>query len=248
MTQLLFGKPNIIIGFFLISSVLIPTFICGLWGDYRGGFYYAVITRLVVIHHSTFFINSVAHFIGDQPFSNHNNSFDSFITALLTVGEGYHNFHHEFPQDYRCNPQFYKFDPIKWFIKGFSIFGLTYDLITANENEINKAQIQMQQRYLDDTKAKIEFGNEIENLPVWKQEDVNKQIQIGRNLILVEGYVLDIGRFVDAHPGGRLILLNEIGKTNEETTKNFDTKNNHSLKALAWMKNLRIAKLKCKII
>jgi len=228
----------------LISSIVIPTIICGLWGDYRGGYFYAVIARMVFVHHATFFVNSLAHSLGDRPFSDHHTSFDSAITAVLTLGEGYHNFHHEFPQDYRNAVKFYQYDPTKWVIKGLSCLGLTYDLIVKDNNEVHKAQVQMQQRYLDDTKAKLAFGYQIEDLPVWTQEEVNKQIQIGKNLILVEGYVLDIGRFVDEHPGGRLTLLNEVGKTNEETTKNFNTKTKHSHKAQAWMKTMRIAKLK----
>lgn len=33
--------------------------------------------------------------LGDQPFDDKNSPRDNFITALLTLGEGYHNFHHE---------------------------------------------------------------------------------------------------------------------------------------------------------
>jgi len=228
----------------LISGMIIPTLICGIWGDFRGGYFYAVIARMVFVHHATFFVNSLAHSLGDRPFSDHHTSFDSSITALLTLGEGYHNFHHEFPQDYRNAIEFYQYDPTKWLIKTLSYLGLTYDLCAKNDNEVQKAQIQMQQRYLDSAKAEIEYGSQVENLPTLTQEEVTKQTQIGKQLILIDGYVLNIGRLLDEHPGGRLTLINEIGKTNEETTQNFNTKNKHSLKAQAWMKTMRIAKLK----
>ena len=35
----------------------------------------------------------------------------------VTVGEGYHNFHHEFPSDYRNGVEWYQYDPTKWFIR-----------------------------------------------------------------------------------------------------------------------------------
>lgn len=51
----------------------------------------------MVVHHTTFCVNSVAHFFGDHTFDDERTPKDHFITALMTLGEGYHNFHHEFP-------------------------------------------------------------------------------------------------------------------------------------------------------
>ena len=38
------------------------------------------------------------------------------ITAILTLGEGYHAFHHAFPCDYRCAEDRWGFDPTKWIV------------------------------------------------------------------------------------------------------------------------------------
>jgi fatty-acid desaturase len=38
------------------------------------------------------------------------------LGALLTNGEGYHSFHHRFPNDYRNGIQWYNWDPSKWVI------------------------------------------------------------------------------------------------------------------------------------
>jgi stearoyl-CoA desaturase (delta-9 desaturase) len=46
-------------------------------------------------------VNSLAHWIGEQPFDDRRSPRDHVLTALVTMGEGYHNFHHEFPSDYR---------------------------------------------------------------------------------------------------------------------------------------------------
>ena len=50
------------------------------------------------------------------------------ITALVTVGEGYHNFHHQFPMDYRNAIKWYQYDPTKWFIWTMEKFGLASQL------------------------------------------------------------------------------------------------------------------------
>ena len=88
--------------FALLMGFVLPTVVCGLgWGDWHGGYFIAGVARLVFVHHSTFFVNSLAHYAGDALFTDGHTARNSFITALLTLGEGYHNFHHEFPSDYR---------------------------------------------------------------------------------------------------------------------------------------------------
>ena len=70
---------------------LFPTMVAGLgWSDWRGGFFYAGAARLLFVHHSTFCVNSLAHWLGDAPFDDKHTPRDHFITALCTVGEGYH--------------------------------------------------------------------------------------------------------------------------------------------------------------
>ena len=70
--------------------------------------------------------------------------FSNFYKKAL--GEGYHNFHHEFPQDYRNGTKIYHYDPTKWLIKGLSYFGMTYNLKMIPDMEIEKAKVQMEQR------------------------------------------------------------------------------------------------------
>jgi fatty-acid desaturase len=61
----------------------------------------------VFVHHATFCVNSLAHYVGSHTYADNHTPRDHFVTALVTLGEGYHNFHHEFPQDYR--------NAIRWF-------------------------------------------------------------------------------------------------------------------------------------
>jgi stearoyl-CoA desaturase (delta-9 desaturase) len=86
----------------LMAAWIFPMCVAGLgWGDWWGGLVYAGIIRACFIQQATFCVNSLAHWIGEQPFDDRRTPRDHFITALVTLGEGYHNFHHEFPSDYR---------------------------------------------------------------------------------------------------------------------------------------------------
>jgi fatty-acid desaturase len=55
----------------LFMAFIVPTLIAGFfWGDYYGGYFIAGVLRLVCVHHSTFFVNSLAHFLGDATYTD----------------------------------------------------------------------------------------------------------------------------------------------------------------------------------
>jgi stearoyl-CoA desaturase (delta-9 desaturase) len=119
---------------------LAPLLIAASWGDAVGGFLVAGFVRLMFQYHATFSINSVAHFIGRRPYSTSVSARDSAIAAILTLGEGYHNYHHRFPGDYRNGIRFYHYDPTKWCVWVASKVGLASDLKRVSEADIEKAR------------------------------------------------------------------------------------------------------------
>lgn len=133
-----------------IGTGLIAPMLVGLaFGDFWGGLVIAGFLRILVIQHATFSINSFAHALGKQPYSDRNSSRDSVLTALISMGEGYHNFHHTFPGDYRNGVRRYQFDPTKWVVRGLSFAGITWNLNRTPEQRILLARIQMQERALE---------------------------------------------------------------------------------------------------
>lgn len=113
-----------------------------------GAFLMAGVARVVFVHHMTFFINSLCHWIGDRPYSTDCSARDSMLMAFFTFGEGYHNFHHEFQHDYRNGVKPWQFDPTKWTIWLLSKLGFARDLRTVPEEKILKAQIAEHERSL----------------------------------------------------------------------------------------------------
>ena len=149
----------------------VPTIIPGLlWGDFLGGFVFAGAFRLTVVHHSTFCVNSLAHWIGETPFDDKRTPKDHMITAFVTVGEGYHNFHHQFPTDYRNAIKWYQYDPTKWFIWCMAQLGLATHLKTFPSNEIKKGQLTMQLKKLRETQDAISWPRDNSKLPVVSYE------------------------------------------------------------------------------
>ena len=107
-------------------------------------FLLAGLLRLVVNHHFTWFINSLAHMWGAQPYTDENTARDNGWLALITYGEGYHNFHHIFQNDYRNGVKWYQFDPTKWIIAGLAGLRLATGLKRVPDLWIQRAQLAMQ--------------------------------------------------------------------------------------------------------
>ncbi len=194
---------------------VVPILVCGLgWGDYRGGYFYASVFRLLIVHHATFCVNSLAHYLGDAPFDDHHTPRDHFITALVTLGEGYHNFHHEFPSDYRNAHRWFQYDPTKWAIWIFKMLGLASNLKKFSENEIQKGRYAMSYKALNKLGETIVWPKDSTMLPIITfeeyQELANKED--GRELVLIGGFVHDVSNFINSHPGGSALLKSQVGK------------------------------------
>ena len=108
-------------------------------GHALGSFLLSVAARVTVVYHCTFAINSFCHKFGDTNYDPDATARDHWLVALLTFGEGYHNFHHRFPSDYRNGVRWYHYDPSKWMIAVFSWVGFARDLKRAPQSAIEGA-------------------------------------------------------------------------------------------------------------
>lgn len=110
------------------GGIVLPMLIACAIGHPLGGIIMAVCLRLVVVLHSSFFVNSFAHTFGKKTHDCAQSARDNWLGALLTNGEGFHNFHHRFPTDYRNGIRWFHWDPSKWCIYLLSKLGLAWDL------------------------------------------------------------------------------------------------------------------------
>ena len=136
---------------FLIGGAvaLLPVLAVGLaTGNVAGHLIIGLLLRIVATHHSTFLINSAAHWFGSQPYTDANSARDNVVLAPFTFGEGYHNYHHMWQWDYRNGPRWYQWDPAKWIIAAGSWVGLTRGLRRVPDTEVQRARIAMEAKRL----------------------------------------------------------------------------------------------------
>ncbi|XP_068149475.1 acyl-CoA Delta(11) desaturase [Drosophila tropicalis] len=129
-------------------SIIMPTFAYVLptlmpmyfWNEgLNVSFHVATILRLFLELNFTFLINSSAHIYGNRPYDKTINPTNEPILMWLHLGEGYHNYHHTFPWDYKNAEQGkYAYDFTTYFIKLFSHIGWATDLKTVSTDMVRK--------------------------------------------------------------------------------------------------------------
>jgi stearoyl-CoA desaturase (delta-9 desaturase) len=101
--------------------------------------FYMNTLRYVLSLHITWCTNSVAHIGSWKPYDKTIAASDSMINGTLTFGEGWHNFHHTFPWDYKVSElPLYRHNFSIAFIDFFAWLGWVTDLKIASDDLIRK--------------------------------------------------------------------------------------------------------------
>ncbi|KAF9041780.1 hypothetical protein BDZ89DRAFT_1100041 [Hymenopellis radicata] len=245
------NDPGVPIALFL--GFALPPLLGSLWGDPKGAFVWAGLIARLAIWHCTFLVNSLAHWDGLQPYSDEDTSRGNLLLALLTGGEGNHNFHHTFPHDFRSGPSRIDWDPSKWIIFVLSKSGLATGLRRARPIDMKEAVSYMKH------KRSHGYAEETEELwegPHWNLAQVEAFVQEspGRCIILIDDFVVDATGYMREHPGGASIMrkysfrtkLKDTGVLNptwKDATWAFEGGlNNHSRAAKRQLRELRLAR------
>lgn len=96
----------------------------------------------VILYHSTFLVNSVAHLWGKRRYATDDSSRNNFFIAILTFGEGWHNNHHHFPGSARQGFYWWEIDLTYYILRVMSFFGLIWDIRTIPANIRDSNQIK----------------------------------------------------------------------------------------------------------
>lgn len=86
-----------------------------------------------LLWHGTFTINSLTHVFGSRRYATTDNSRNSFILSLVTMGEGWHNNHHYYQRATNQGFFWWEIDPTYYVLKMLSWVGVVWDLHTPPE-------------------------------------------------------------------------------------------------------------------
>ncbi|KAI0050568.1 hypothetical protein FA95DRAFT_1555494 [Auriscalpium vulgare] len=240
----------------LFFGFVIPTLLGWTWGDANGAFIYGGFVSRLLIWHCTFLVNSLAHWDGLQPYTDENTSRTNLVLALLTAGEGNHNFH-AFPHDYRSGPAILDWDPSKWVIALLNTLGWAWGLRRADTNDIKDAIQHMSGKHADHHGP---YTGSAQGIAEWAGAIWQRRDQLDDYLrsnscacvVLIDGYAVDATSYMKEHPGGARLLrsyavpngaLDGSEKWKDAGWAYNGGMNKHSNAARKRMAQLRVAKI-----
>lgn len=253
------------IGEIYMFLLVAPALVGYLMGDAMAGTIWIGIFGRMIGWHGIFSVNSFSHFYGDAPYQLASSAKNSLFVALISNGEGNHNYHHEFPQDYRHGFHWYEWDPTKWTIDLLAFFGLATKLKSSPADHIEKSELQMQEAelkakldagaigqgrfrtgmaQLQAQKAKLYWGPEDASLPTLSMEEFKQQCadDYKKQWFVIDDYVIDYKPFAREHPGGMRVLHHFRGCDATHAFK--EGLNTHTNAAHNMMRLHRVAKLR----
>ncbi len=116
---------------YLITGTLSGAATGLLWGG---------LVRIFFVHHVTWSVNSVCHFLGTRRFEVEDHSTNVFWLALPSLGESWHHNHHAFPRSAVHGLRRWELDPSALLIAAMERVGLAWNVIRiAPERQAAKA-------------------------------------------------------------------------------------------------------------
>jgi len=131
----------------LFLPMAIPVY---LWNEnWWSSFLITYVLRYVTTLHSTWFVNSTAHMFGQKPYNLKIAPVENVLVSFGTFGEGYHNFHHTFPWDYRAAEGNLPFTISTKFINWMAAIGQAYNLKQTNPRMIENSKAKITKMQLN---------------------------------------------------------------------------------------------------
>jgi len=112
----------------LVAGILLETYAPGLGTNGPQMLVWGFFISTTVLFHGTACINSMAHLMGKRRFKTDDDSRNSFILTIITLGEGWHNNHHRFQSCTRNGFYWWEIDPTYYGLKILSWTGLIWGL------------------------------------------------------------------------------------------------------------------------
>lgn len=128
-----FYIPNV-----LLFAIFLPTIIPWLaWRESLWTAYWVCVPlRYLLGLHATWFVNSAAHMWGYRPYDTNIAPVENITVSALTLGEGFHNFHHTFPWDYSTSEWGWSINLTTMILDQFAKYGWIYDVKKVSKEMI----------------------------------------------------------------------------------------------------------------
>lgn len=115
-----------------VGSFALPFGIGWLWSGTLGGALSALLwggaIRMMLLHHTTWSVNSLCHVAGRRPFRTRDRSGNVALLAVVSMGDSWHNLHHAYPMSARQGVLRHQLDSSARLIRIFEQLGWATDV------------------------------------------------------------------------------------------------------------------------
>lgn len=143
------SRVNKLYYLWVVLGLLIPTVIGGVvtrsWPGALSGFLWGGLVRLFLSYHAVNGIDSVTHIFGRRPYLSNDYSVNNAWMGFITLGEGWHNNHHTFPNSAMIGLEWWQIDIGSWLIQILAKLGWVWDVkIPSAEMKATKLKVLAQ--------------------------------------------------------------------------------------------------------
>jgi stearoyl-CoA desaturase (Delta-9 desaturase) len=126
--------------YYLVPPIMLGAacFALGGWSALVTGFFLST----VLTYHGTFLINSLAHVMGTRRYATTDTSRNSFVLAMITLGEGWHNNHHHYQSTAHQGFFWWEIDVSYYVLRALNLLGLVHDLRVLPKHMLTKQLIR----------------------------------------------------------------------------------------------------------
>ena len=128
-------QHNYFIHLWIFLNIFCNLFTLSLWNETLINSIFSTFIRISVTQHTTYCVNSLAHYFGNKPYRKDLFAANNKYISFLTFGEGWHNYHHTYPKDYRASKKT-DFNVTTMFIDLTKRLGLSYNHYTKGIEDI----------------------------------------------------------------------------------------------------------------
>src|SRR3989338_6243822 len=127
----------------LLSGLAVPTLLGTLLtGDAVASFFWFGCIRALLQTQVCGLLHTLPRLpFGRRPYSIDISVYDSVLLAVLSLGDGYQNFHHHFPADFRSGVRKYHWAPTKWLLRLLASVGLAHSLVATPRKDWMRARV-----------------------------------------------------------------------------------------------------------
>ncbi|KAK1134885.1 hypothetical protein K0M31_007652 [Melipona bicolor] len=137
---IVFWQKKFYLWLVLLFCFVLPVWVpCYFWNETLFNSWHHNLLRYASTLHVTWLVNSAAHMWGYKSYDKNIGPTENKSVAILAVGEGWHNYHHVFPWDYKA-AEFgnYNINITTALIDFCALLGLAYDMKTVSVDVIKR--------------------------------------------------------------------------------------------------------------